>query len=197
MEYLMSYSWAILVIMVVGVVMWQLGIFEIGGDAVTVTGFPSIKPILATCQAGNVPSQWGTSWRGIICQFTNSAAAEIELKNFWITIEDEECYYTYGGWIGPPWEYIYKQCDPVGICDITPQGTAVYPGDPIFGDGIINVGNEGTFQLWASEQGDETICGQLEPGQTVKAEVKIEYEITIGGLMTIKQESGSVQMTST
>lgn len=48
MEYLMTYGWAILVVMVVGIVMWQLGIFNLGGvTSTTSTGFPRIKPQLA------------------------------------------------------------------------------------------------------------------------------------------------------
>lgn len=47
MEYLMTYGWAILVVMVVGIAMWQLGIFNMGGTTVTSTGFPKIKPQLA------------------------------------------------------------------------------------------------------------------------------------------------------
>jgi hypothetical protein len=47
MEYLMTYGWAILVVMVVGIVMWQLGIFNMGGATLTATGFAKIKPQLA------------------------------------------------------------------------------------------------------------------------------------------------------
>jgi hypothetical protein len=47
MEYLMTYGWAILVVMIVGIVMWQLGIFNMGGTTVTATGFAKIKPQLA------------------------------------------------------------------------------------------------------------------------------------------------------
>jgi len=47
MEYLMTYGWAILVVMIVGIVMWQLGIFNMGGTTVTSTGFAKIKPQLA------------------------------------------------------------------------------------------------------------------------------------------------------
>ena len=47
MEYLMTYGWAILVVMIVGIVMWQLGIFNITGGATTSTGFAKIKPQLA------------------------------------------------------------------------------------------------------------------------------------------------------
>ena len=51
MEYLMTYGWAILVVMVVGLVMWQLGIFNIGGTTpARVSGFNYQKPIDATLQ---------------------------------------------------------------------------------------------------------------------------------------------------
>ncbi|HEX55264.1 MAG TPA: hypothetical protein ENF49_03960, partial [Candidatus Altiarchaeales archaeon] len=44
MEYLMTYGWAILVVMIVGVVLWQLGIFGGGPGAVnTAHGFSKIK----------------------------------------------------------------------------------------------------------------------------------------------------------
>ena len=47
MEYLMTYGWAILVVMIVGIVMWQLGIFNMGSTSITSTGFSKIKPQLA------------------------------------------------------------------------------------------------------------------------------------------------------
>jgi len=44
MEYLMTYGWAILVVMIVGVVLWQLGIFGGGpGAANTARGFGRVK----------------------------------------------------------------------------------------------------------------------------------------------------------
>lgn len=44
MEYLMTYGWAILVVMIVGVVLWQLGIFGGGPGAVnTASGFAKIR----------------------------------------------------------------------------------------------------------------------------------------------------------
>jgi len=53
MEYLMTYSWAILVVMIVGIAMWQLGIFSMGGiTPTTSTGFNKIKPLLALAKMG-------------------------------------------------------------------------------------------------------------------------------------------------
>ena len=46
MEYLMTYGWAILVVMVVGIVLWYLGVFSGGpGDVNTASGFAKVKPL--------------------------------------------------------------------------------------------------------------------------------------------------------
>jgi len=51
MEYLMTYGWAILVVMLVGVALWQMGLFEFGGTIPTrVSGFNYQKPIDATLE---------------------------------------------------------------------------------------------------------------------------------------------------
>ena len=45
MEYLMTYGWAIVVVMVTGIALWQLGIFNLDGQTSTTSvGFPRIKP---------------------------------------------------------------------------------------------------------------------------------------------------------
>jgi len=49
MEYLMTYGWAILVVMVVGIVMWQMGVFNVGGSSPPrVSGANYQRPIDAT-----------------------------------------------------------------------------------------------------------------------------------------------------
>jgi hypothetical protein len=53
MEYLMTYGWAILVVVIVGVVLWQMGVFSGGGSsATTFTGFGVVKPVEWSCNAG-------------------------------------------------------------------------------------------------------------------------------------------------
>jgi len=70
MEYLMTYGWAILVVMVVGIVMWQLGIFNIGGvTSTTSTGFPRLRPQLALMSMNTTGYFKGT--------FTNGAGGPI------------------------------------------------------------------------------------------------------------------------
>jgi len=61
MEYLMTYGWAILVVIIVGVVLWQMGIFNpSGGTAPGSRGFGSVKAKDWSCSAttGIVTVQW-------------------------------------------------------------------------------------------------------------------------------------------
>jgi len=78
MEYLMTYGWAILVVLVVGVALWQLGIFNLGGTTITATGFATLKPQLAAC---------GLSSAGDFeCMFTNTAGTQITINSGNITV---------------------------------------------------------------------------------------------------------------
>ncbi len=53
MEYLMTYGWAILVVIIVGVVLWQMGVFTPGaGAAANFSGFGPLKPVEYYCVAG-------------------------------------------------------------------------------------------------------------------------------------------------
>ena len=73
MEYLMTYGWAILVVMIVGIVMWQLGIFNMGGTTVTATGFAKIKPQLAGTGLTNTGNFIGVFTNGVGTRITLSA----------------------------------------------------------------------------------------------------------------------------
>ena len=45
MEYLMTYSWAILIVLVVGLALWQMGVFKTGQELPTRTGWVNLQPI--------------------------------------------------------------------------------------------------------------------------------------------------------
>ena len=47
MEYVMTYGWAVLVVMIIGVAMWQAGIFNTSPSSVNILGFAKIKPQVA------------------------------------------------------------------------------------------------------------------------------------------------------
>ena len=97
MEYLMTYSWAILVVMLVGVAMWQMGIFNIGNaTATTMTGFPRIKPQLSLTSVttdGNFTGIFTNGAGGTVdiervygsCDFTKPPPSISMGKNFKIT----------------------------------------------------------------------------------------------------------------
>lgn len=52
MEYLMTYGWAILVVIIVGVVLWQMGVFTPGAStAANSAGFSPLKPAEWSCNA--------------------------------------------------------------------------------------------------------------------------------------------------
>jgi hypothetical protein len=73
MEYLMTYGWAILVVMIVGIVMWQLGIFNMGSTSVTATGFSRLKPQLASVNYDGSGGQ-------LTAIFTNGAGTRITVS---------------------------------------------------------------------------------------------------------------------
>jgi hypothetical protein len=78
MEYLMTYGWAILVVMIVGVVLWQLGIFGGGpGAANTARGFGRIKVMEPSIK-----------YTGSTLEFTimNGAGQTITDLNMWVNI---------------------------------------------------------------------------------------------------------------
>jgi hypothetical protein len=80
MEYLMTYGWAILVVMVVGVVMWQMGIFNIGGGtATTASGFARLKPLLAT-------AKYSASTGPLNVTFTNGAGGTVDVTSVKMTL---------------------------------------------------------------------------------------------------------------
>ena len=79
MEYLMTYGWAIMVVMIVGVVLWQMGVFNLGGSRTTATGFEKIKPLnpgdIIVSSAGN----------NVSIVFTNVAGGTITIESANVT----------------------------------------------------------------------------------------------------------------
>ena len=73
MEYLMTYGWAILVVIIVGVVLWQMGIFNpSGGTAPGSSGFGSVRPKDWSCTSGGTTTSVQVQW-------VNGAGEQISL----------------------------------------------------------------------------------------------------------------------
>ena len=84
MEYLMTYGWAILVVMVVGVALWQMGIFNNLSETVSrCNDFENIK-----CFDPSVQYKEGGAYTAT---FTNALGQAINIKS--VTAE-EDCVYS-------------------------------------------------------------------------------------------------------
>jgi len=83
----MTYSWAILVVMIVGIAMWQLGIFSMGGATPTTsTGFNKIKPLLTLAKMDTTGH--------VDFTFTNGAGSTISVAGVSINnTADTDCTY--------------------------------------------------------------------------------------------------------
>jgi hypothetical protein len=76
MEYLMTYGWAILVVMIVGVVLWQLGVFNVGQGNLVTTGFVKMQPLTPSIAYRNM------SYRS---SFTNALGTTVKICNVTLT----------------------------------------------------------------------------------------------------------------
>ncbi len=82
MEYVINYGWAIIVLMIIGVTMWYLGVFNLGKtvEVPIVSGFSSIKPL-----ADNIIFTTDGDFAGI---FVNGAGSYIEVTGISIVNSD-------------------------------------------------------------------------------------------------------------
>ena len=53
MEQIAIYGWAMVAILIVGVVLWQMGVFSGGSTSATFTGFGALKPVEWSCSAAS------------------------------------------------------------------------------------------------------------------------------------------------
>jgi len=225
MEYLMSYGWAVLVVLVVGVTIWQLGVFSFGGTIPpTSTGFQAIKPLTATCElkkctfdATVCPAVNELS--GFTCQFVNSAGGDIQIQNVDVKTNGKYCrevrtqtkpeYY-----VGITYTTAYKTCVDEDICpwgmqcalyidlgvwqlNSGPRCSAIEPPD--FTPRIIILSGEQFTVMSFSRPGEFGPCriSEQKPGQVYDVNVDIEYRILVGGIWVTKHSNGVVRLTPT
>jgi len=179
MEYLMTYGWAILVVMVVGIAMWQLGIFNMGSSATTMTGFPKLKPQLA----GTGLTADGV-FNGV---FTNGIGTKIKI--YQVVVKDKStgniicCAQetpTVGG---------FPEC-------------AIGPGDSLIsvaGTEMAQSMNDGApvasgenFEVKLGS-GNQCLVAGAKKGSVYNIEVQIGYDVTISGQTTYHTDSGTIR----
>lgn len=78
-EYVVSYGWAILVILVIGIVLWQLGVFTPQASTMSFSGFGKLKP-----QLGGTGLNSTGFFEGL---FTNGVGAKIYVNE--VTVKDD------------------------------------------------------------------------------------------------------------
>jgi len=206
MEYLMSYGWAILVIMAVGGVMWQLGVFNVGGSVPpTATGFQALKPLLPTCEMRNLLWWPPGNYNGFTCQFVNAAGGEIAIQDLMVTVDNDTCQWPIFD-VVPDEDnaksfYLWRTCalDPCGgpytmnwqaggvVCWVI-NSPSCYPKVP-------NGGQFTVMALTPAAGPRVDSCRDIIDGKPYTVNVEITYGINVGGVQATKISSGTVHLT--
>jgi hypothetical protein len=206
MEYLMTYGWAILVIMTVGVSMWRLGVFNMGSTAASSSGFEALKPLLPTCKGGTTILESGA--KGFSCQFMNTAGTNIRVRDLRGNVDGQGCFIILAqnvpvGTIPPnEGEYVVHWCvgADLSTCTALPA-CASYRGG-VWSDCSsgtwMPVAKEGAFVASIYNWPAETYgpCGDsYRPGVQHEIAFDIAYLVEIGGVTTEKHSIGTVKIT--
>ena len=200
MEYLMTYGWAILVVMVVGIAMWRMGVFDMGGASTpTSTGFQAIKPLLATCEIRDAYNYPGVTINGFRCQFTNNAGAPIGISEVRMRADNRDCLFT---WATDTYDYqagvsryvvygctgqdacgsfgCFDEGEPLGVCE----------------DGLMWIASGDQFSIAFGSDTTTTFgpCHLFEEGERYDISAEIDYWIDVGGVDVQRSSIGTVSM---
>lgn len=205
MEYLMTYGWAILVVMVVGVAMWQLGFFNMGGSLPpTSSGFAVLKPILTTCMLKNGLYTDMPNFNGSTCMFVSSVD-NIQVSGLNITLNNEHCID--GGVLtgqnpdigAAPFSELFQLCS-FPLYDPCFYSCQQSPGRTDCKNGNLNIQKDGIYSVEMHNNGfgdPNMICNQIIPGQKYQIFIDITYLESIGGVTSTKHDTGTIYITAT
>jgi hypothetical protein len=212
MEYIMTYGWAILLLVAVGLSLWMLGITQPYEQmSSTARGFPTLKPFLPTCQIRN--EVWRTQTKdrnGFICQFVNPTGQEIQLKDAIITVNGRNCRwmaitdkpdpYNGGGSVFRVGESSGLLGDPILLdmasssqCDVGDLGC----------DGVSINANEffWAMAISSSTTGSDFVgpCTTLDRKKVMAYDifVDITYDINVAGITNTKHSIGTIRLRNT
>jgi len=208
MEYMMTYGWAVLIVMVAGVVLWRLGIFNISSSiAPTSQGFHILRPVLATCRMEK--GVWRPNYNGFSCQFTNNAGAAIKVFGFNISVDGKSCRWmildaipTYTAGVS---DYIYRTCSSenfactITLCSLT--NPAPSRCQPFGWMALYTIPKDAQFSVMALSNTGVAPGGTIGPCVDITSERKYEvdveltYEISMGGVTSVKTDNGIIQIT--
>lgn len=207
MEYLMSYGWAILVVMAVGVAMWRLGVLTpSGGLAPTQNGFQAIRPLLPSCDMAN--NLYGAQYLdGFYCNFVNAAGTTIRVTDMAHSVDGKACQViaiftptvpnTYWNeWatddLGTDWGFTSWPCLGSGTSD-TPACYLPVEKDQVFSMYIFSwePGHNGATSI------PHGPCIQVKRGVPYNVFIGITYLINVGGVESTKVSSGTIRLSGT
>jgi hypothetical protein len=218
MEYLMTYGWAILLIMIVGVAMWQLGIFNTGSTIPTTsTGFEALKPQLFNCMINSkaVPKWEAEGASGFSCQFFNTAGENIRIYNAEVKINGQYCSFISVApnlYINCPIcgsNHLFRRCSTPELCG-TVENSEVCDGAP---NRCLDINKDQTFSV-AVHNGrfgcvpqsdysesrwtwpDRCLCDDLVLGVPYTVSIELTYRINLGGVDVEKKSVGTIRMGS-
>lgn len=190
MEYMMTYGWAILVVLIIGLAIHRLGIFKIGSSTpTTYTGFNDMKPLVSTCVMKEGDTEiWLTGYRGMKCRFINTAGTTIYLKDISILNNGKKCYVTAldANWNYTSGQNLYYVCDGTGCTQY--GGSIAIPSNGLFT----------IFDVSCSTCFTETLptCYNFKRGEVHKFDINITYDVIIGGQTRTKVSIGKIQLTT-
>jgi hypothetical protein len=167
MEYLMTYGWAILVVMIVGVVLWQLNIFG-GNSSANAVGFKLLKPL----NPGQLEMSEADGFSGV---FMNGAGGTV-------TLTDVVTVFT------APSGVDCTGADPLTEVELPGSAAPIVLGGGGCAAGECRaVGQGDTFSLSVP-----ACTGQPTEGGRYSATMTISYTIDVGGFEETRTEVGTV-----
>jgi hypothetical protein len=173
-EYLMTYGWALLAVVVIGVAAWQLGILNADVSSITFKGFSKLKPQLAGTGMSNIGDFKGT--------FTNGMGSRVIVRA--VRVKD----------LGK---------NGATICCSHPGADGAATGCDSY-SGTVNIGGRTMAEFTAGtfarvNSGDNFILQLMgcsisgRKGKPYNIQVEIDYESTEGKLSVPHTDSGTIR----
>jgi len=195
MEYMTTYGWAIIAVLVAGTVLWQLGVLSAGeNQPVTANGFSFIRPVLANCKMHRFGVSGG-SFDGFGCQFLNTHGQPLDIVGLDLKANGQYCAYNMLG------DNVFEGIGDIrsqGCINVNDCGNILWPGlDPTFNP--YTVPKDGMFTISADNNNGMSFsnpCDNLRPNDFYQLEIDIVYIVDLGGVRTTKRSTGTINLNS-
>ncbi len=193
LEFLMSYGWAILIVLVVGFAIWQLGFFRSSGGGAISNGFQGLKPLLPSCKMGSdvfFPESF--DYNGFTCLFKNTWGIDVQIQHIAFSVNNMTCQKMIVEYEGSA---ISRDCDnetaycPDLACSgsecIQSSGPLVIPKYATFGVSVVST------QSWHVQHSNEP-CWYINWAEKYSIPIDIVYSVNIGGKTVKKHSVGEI-----